>query len=235
MKRAGICAGLLLIACASFAGTAAHGQTDIALNLYGAFTSAPSTSGAAVTGTTVSPSDAAGGLIELRHIRNSLGGFEATYSFNRANQADSSSVACPGGPAGGCGITTTEASVPATMHEIAGAWAPSLRLEKFRLFALAGGGLLFDVPTTGTVNATIGFCLMVNPLCKISTSPMGTRVRIQGAFDYGGGVDWGMLPHAGLRLQYRGIVYKEPALLEGFSIDSLTHTAEPMIGAYFQF
>ena len=56
-------------------------KTDVAVSLYGAFSG--TTNG---NGTTQSPSNAAGGLIEVRHIVNPIIGFEGTYSFNRANQ-----------------------------------------------------------------------------------------------------------------------------------------------------
>ena len=36
--------------------------------------------------TTQSPSNAAGGLLEVRHIAHPWLGYEGTYSFNRANQ-----------------------------------------------------------------------------------------------------------------------------------------------------
>lgn len=63
-------------------GRAALAQTDVAVSFYGAYNQTTSGNGVVKT-----PSNAAGGLLELRHIRNPLVGYEATYSFNRANQA----------------------------------------------------------------------------------------------------------------------------------------------------
>src|ERR1700760_1515038 len=61
------------------------------LSLYGAFSG--TTNG---NGTAQSPANAAGGMIEVRHISNPIVGYEATYSFNRANQTYSpSGYACP--------------------------------------------------------------------------------------------------------------------------------------------
>jgi len=62
-------------------------QTDVSLSLYGAFSGA--TTG---DGIYQSPSNAAGGLIGVRHISNPILGFEGIYSFNRANQVYSSLI-----------------------------------------------------------------------------------------------------------------------------------------------
>jgi hypothetical protein len=77
-------------------------QTDVAVSAYGAFNQ--STSG---NGTVQSPSNQAGFLIEARHIRNPLVGYEATYAYNRANQAYSSQF-FPPCPAAVCGGPTTK-------------------------------------------------------------------------------------------------------------------------------
>jgi hypothetical protein len=42
-------------------------------------------------------------------------------------------------------------------------------------------------------------------------------------------------PHIGLRFQYRGNVQKVPGITTYGPISVFTHTAEPMIGAYFKF
>jgi len=203
-------------------------QTDVAASLYGAFSGA--TNG---NGVQESPSNAAGTLIELRHIRNPLVGYEATYSYNRANQAYSNlSAACPVGGTSPC--TKTTAAISANAHEFTGDWVVSLKLANLRPFALAGGGALFDVPSAGTVSTTT--CGVINPLCTPSTTSASVGTQTEAVFVYGAGVDWGLLPHLGLRLQYRGNFYKVPPLLNGFaSTGVFTHAAEPMIGAYFRF
>jgi opacity protein-like surface antigen len=189
----------------------AQAQTDVAVNLYGAFNGTTN-----ANGTIQSPSNSAGGLIELRHISNPLAGFEATYSYNRNNQSYSSGIAtgtCPVGVTPPCGPLPT--SVKANAHEVSGDWLVSLHVANFRPFALAGVGVLFNQPASGQANTTS------------STKPV---------FLYGAGLDWGLLPHIGLRLQYRGNLYKAPDLTQLYtSTDAFTHTAEPMIGAYFQF
>lgn len=181
---------------------AAHAQTDVALSLYGAFSG--TTNG---NGTTQSPANAAGGLIELRHISNPLIGYEATYSYNRANQTYTAcSTVNP---------ICMRNSVSANAHEISGDWIASVHIANLRPFALAGVGLLLNQPT-GSQSETTN-----------ATKPV---------FLYGAGLDWGALPHLGLRFQYRGNLYKSPNLTRLFtSTDAFTHTSEPVIGAYFRF
>lgn len=194
---------LFLAGLATMCGAAAaHAQTDVALSLYGAFSG--TTNG---NGTTQSPANAAGGLIELRHISNPLIGYEATYSYNRANQTYTAcSTVNP---------ICMRNSVSANAHEISGDWIASVHIANLRPFALAGVGLLFNQPT-GSQSETTN-----------ATKPV---------FLYGAGLDWGALPHLGLRFQYRGNLYKSPNLTRLFtSTDAFTHTSEPVIGAYFRF
>jgi hypothetical protein len=196
---------LLLAGLAAMGGLrVAQAQTDVALSLYGAFHG--TTNG---NGTVQSPSNSAGGMIELRHISNPLVGYEATYSYNRDNQVYSS--AC----AGATCTSVAPQAVSANAHEISGDWVASVHIANLRPFALAGVGLLFNQPTGNQSNTTS------------ATKPV---------FLYGTGLDWGALPHLGLRFQYRGNLYKSPNLTRLFtSTDAFTHTSEPMIGAYFRF
>ena len=197
--------GVLLCAVPGLVGgVAAEAQTDVALSVYGAFHG--TTNG---NGTIQSPSNSAGGMIELRHISNPLVGWEATYSYNRDNQVYSSACA---------GVTCTSVApqpVSANAHEISGDWVASVHIANLRPFALAGVGLLFNQPTGGQASTTS------------ATKPV---------FQYGAGLDWGVFPHIGLRFQYRGNLYKAPDLTRLYtSTNAFTHTSEPMIGAYLRF
>ena len=180
----------------------AHSQTDVALSLYGAFHG--TTNG---NGTVQSPANSAGGMVELRHIRNPLIGYEVTYSYNRGNQTyHCSSITC---------TTIHPITVSANAHEITGDWVASIHIANLRPFALVGVGALFNQPTSGQ---------------------FATTSDTQAVFQYGAGLDWGVFPHIGLRFQYRGNLYKAPDLTELFtSTDAFTRTSEPMIGAYFRF
>ena len=209
MRRIGFQGFLLFLVLALLGGAESlRAQTDVALSLYGAFSG--TTNG---NGTVQSPSNSAGGMIELRHISNPLVGYEAAYSFNGDNQRYTSTIA-----AATCAIGVTcppTASIKAHAHEVTGDWVASVHIANLRPFALAGVGLLFNQPGSGQSD-TSG-----------STKPV---------FVYGAGLDWGVLPHLGLRFQYRGNLYKAPNLTRLFtSTNAFTRTSEPMIGAYFRF
>ena len=201
-------------------------QTDVALSGYGAFNQSSSSS------TTIQkPSDQAGFLIEARHISNPLVGYEVTYAYNRANQAYATSQpqACP---AFGCSSST--AAVQANTHEITADWVASLRILNVRPFALAGGGVLVTVPQGGSVTTNV--CGLLTPLCSSSTTAASTQTQAKAMFVYGAGVDWTVLPHLGLRFQYRGRVYKAPDLATAFSsTDKFTRTSEPVLGVFLRF
>lgn len=203
--------GIVVLVALLAGAAAAHAQTSVALSAYGAFSG--TTTG---NGEQQSPASAAGGLFELRHIANPILGFEATYSFNRANQTYS----CPRCPVpalcttNGCATQPAPASVSASAHELTADWVPSLAIGSFRPFGVLGVGALLDVPANGADT---------------------TGTKTQAVYVYGAGLDWGVLPHLGLRFQYRGNLYKAPDLSTLYgSTGAFTHTAEPMIGVYFR-
>lgn len=233
------CKAFLLVAVGALTGLPAHAQTDVAASLYGAFspsTTAPGTSNAP-SGSLLSPSNAAGALIEVRHIKNPLVGYEATYSYNRANQAENLGTNTPPAcPVGRCLNIDTLAAVPANAHALTGDWVTSVKLGKFRPFVLAGGGVLFHVPAASAVPIPYITCIGTSPTCEQGTTNFSTKTETTGVYVFGAGVDWGLLPHLGLRAQFRGNVYKLSSLLKEFSsVSALTHTKEPMLGLYFRF
>ena len=127
-----------LLVLAAFGGPVACAQTDLALSVYGAFSGTTNNINANVNNVQDSSSNSAGGMIELRHIRNPLLGYEATYSFNRANQVyDAYCTFC------------SPIAVSANAHEITGDWLVSAHVAHLRPFALVGVGLLLTEPTSG--------------------------------------------------------------------------------------
>ena len=219
MQRAILVAGL-----AALAGATAYAQTDVALSVYGAFNG--TTTG---NNTVQSPANAAGGLLEVRHISHPWFGYEGTYAYNRANQNYSFGAVPLGAVCPSSGCTITSGVVSANAHEVTGDYIASLKLKptSFRPFALVGEGLLLNVPSSGQT-----YC---SPLITACTT-IPTSNTTKPVFVYGAGVDWTLLPHIGLRLQYRGNLYKAPDLTKLFtSTGAFTHTAEPMIGAFFRF
>jgi opacity protein-like surface antigen len=193
---------LVLVILLGSALSAAAAQTSVGVSLYGTFNGT-------TTGNNVqeSPSNSAGGLIELRHISNPIFGYEGTYSYNRAN----TSYRCNGTS---CPILTP-ATVSANAHEVTVDWSPSVHRANFRPFGVLGVGLLLTEPRGSQAN---------------------TSSSARAVYVYGGGLDWGLLPHLGLRFQYRGNLYKSPDLSKLYtSSNAFRHTAEPMVGAYFSF
>lgn len=190
-------------------GGVAKGQTDLAASVYGAFTGKVDGNGVTQT-----PSNQAGFLVEFHHQANPLVGYELTYSWNRANQTYTGGAATCGLPCGSQPTTFT-AHVPADAHEVTADWEVSVHALNLRPFLLAGGGVIFHQPAQSsslTMNHTAGVLV------------------------YGGGLDIGLLPHLGLRAQYRGNVYSAPQLSTAFSsTKAFFNTSEPTIGAYFRF
>ncbi len=209
-------------------------QTDVSASLFGAFNESSSIN---INGESQTPSNAAGGLLEVRHISKPWFGYEGTYSLNRANQIFSSSsyAVC-----GVCEAGTTLFPVSANAHEVTGDWVASMKIGNLRPFALAGGGIFFDIPSSGQATGTtfITLCGGGNPGCTVGTTittTANTANSTKPVFVYGAGVDWKLVSRIGLRLQYRGNLYKAPDLVSGYiSTNSLTHTAEPMIGVFFR-
>jgi hypothetical protein len=219
MQRAFLLIGAAALACAT-----ACAQTDIAGSVYGTFNETTNYDNFTIQ----SPANAAGVLLEVRHISKPWLGYEGTYSFNRANQSYTDIFKCPGPE---CSYKFN-GSVSANAHEVTVDYVASMKIKLtgFRPFALAGGGLLRDVPRSSLVST----CDIFNNTCQ-SFGGDNRSPTIKPVIVYGGGLDWGFLPHIGLRLQYRGNLYKAPDLTNLFtSTGAFTHTAEPMIGIYFR-
>ncbi len=220
--------GKFVLATLFLAIPASASQTDAAISLYGAF-SGTTTSGGPSTNTQT-PANAAGGMIELRHLVHPWLGYEATYSFNRANQnyTNQPLLFCPVGL--GICSETLSASISANAHEITGDWVFSLKLLNLHPFAVVGAGVLMDVPTGGN------YAVYYPSSGSLFFPPPATSTAVKPVFVYGAGFDWGLLPHLGLRFQYRGNVSRAAALTSVVqSTNAFMNTSEPMIGAYFRF
>jgi len=104
--------------------------------------------------------------------------------------------------------------VKSNAHELTLDWVPSVHFANVRPFGVLGLGVLLNVPSGGQSD---------------------TQTSTKAVYVYGAGLDWGLLPHLGLRLQYRGNLYNAPQVTTLYtSIDKFTQTSEPMIGVYFR-
>ena len=159
-------------------------------------------------GTLQTPSNATGAMAEFRHIQNPLVGYEVTYGFNRANQSFAPNP-------GACGFNCDNKPVTHTVDaSLVGLdWIASMKKGNISPFAVGGMGFFIAAPTE-------------------NLPEMNTVVRIM--YTFGGGVDVGLLPRAGLRLQYRDNVYKAPDVdVDYGATDTFTHTGEAEVGVYF--
>jgi len=184
----------------------AGAQTDLALSGYRTFASATSGNGTAQT-----PSNSEGGMLSFRHIIAPLIGYEGGISFNPAN-----ATLAPDGAS--CGYFCHNPTTPLSVKnlELSAVWVASIKVGSLRPFVLGGPGIMIFVPST---TATI-----------VSTN---TIARV--AYIGGGGVDVGLGPRAGIRLQYRDSFYSAPDLLPEYpSTGKYTQTGEAMVGFYFR-
>ncbi len=190
----------------------AERRTDIGISVYETFTSSTTGHGAVQT-----PSNSAGGMFELRHIVNSLVGFEITYAYNPANQ-----TLAPN--AGACGYVCNNppTKITAGGNEVALDWVASHKFGSLRPFVVGGMGFFIAYTNYYPSSPPYNF--------------YGSNTVVRPAFVYGGGVDWNVGPRFGLRFQYRGNAYKAPNVSAIFpATGAWTQTKEPMAGVYYRF
>ncbi len=185
----------------------APAQIDLGVSAYVALKGS-STSG---NGTLQTPHSFGGGMIEVRYIAKPLIGFEFAYGYNPGDQTLAPNP-------GACHYVCQNAKVtlPAKASTVSLDWVFSRKMGSFRPFAVTGLGFYID-----------------------STDPYeysNVNTVVRPAFVLGGGVDWGFLPKAGLRLQYRDMFYKAPNLDTDYpATGQFTSTSEPMAGFYYRF
>jgi hypothetical protein len=180
-------------------------QTDLGLSGYEAFTS-----GTSGLGTKQTPTNAPGGMLELRHIVNSLVGYEMTFSFNPAKQAYAPIT-------GACGLTCQNpvTTISANASEVAIDYVVSHKVGNLRPFVVGGMGFFMVFP---------------------GATPFGNNTSIRPAYVAGGGVDWNVNAKFGVRLQCRGNYYKAPNISAIYPATGvMTHSYEPMGGVYYRF
>jgi hypothetical protein len=195
----------------------ARAQTNIALSIYGAF------SNSATPGNDnffrESPATSAGGLFEFRHLSSPIFGWEASYSFHRANEVYDNLIFGIPAPSS-CGnpvCPTPTYAVSANAQQLTAGWVPSVHTANFRPFAPLGVGPLLNRPISGQ---------------------SGTTNSSQPAFVYGGGLDWGTDAAHGTA----ATVSREPIQGSGHCSSEqhvpnigFIHTAEPAVGVSYRF
>ncbi len=156
------------------------------------------------------PSDGMGGLIEARHLVSPLLGYEMALGFNGGGQAYAPIT-------GACLLTcqNPNVSITGSQIELSLDYVPSYQFGKLRPFLVGGLGILISVP---------------------GATPYGNNTSIRGAYVYGGGLEYDISGHFGIRGQYRGTMYKAPNISSIYPADGqYTQTAMPMGGIYYRF
>lgn len=231
MRTHPLCSLAVLTALAVFGATGARAQTDIGVGGFANITQTASGNGMTIT----APSWF-GGVVEMRHIISPLLGFEGSYSVvgpSNYDYATSVPVSPPGFPCTpSCSFLPPPSRIQLYTQTISGAWVPSMKIGNLRPFALLGAGVLIAQADNGQVISTLTPTNGGTPV--VNRFPTSTRETP--AYVYGAGVDWGLLPRIGLRLQYRGEMYKAPNVAPSLYPDtnSFIQTAEPTIGIYFR-
>jgi len=164
------------------------------------------------------PKDSSGNGI-ADHVTTS-GGLLAGYTFNLNRWA------AVEGDYGYARNTQTfsglfgSSAVQANVHELTGAFVVKIPagISKVRPYALAGtGALRFD------------------PTSNIGNTP-GAQSQSKAVFLYGGGANFDVTRHMGIRAEYRGLLAKVPDFtLTGLTLGTMTHVAQPSVGVFFRF
>lgn len=193
-------------------GAAAQGKTNMAHGQTDAAVNLYKAFNSSTTGkgTAQTPKDAIGGMFELRQIKSSLIGYEFTYSFNPGDQSFAPQV-------GNCGYRCSNQplTITAGANIIGFDWVFSKQYGNVRPFAVGGLGFTATVPSSNAYAANN----VVRP-----------------TYIFGGGVDWTVSEHFGVRAQVRDNFAKAPALSVYYSPTGVyMQTLQPMGGVFYRF
>jgi opacity protein-like surface antigen len=156
------------------------------------------------------PSDGLGGLFEARYLKSPLLGIELGIMFGMGDQ-DYKPVT------GACALTCNNPEVYITGRHVLTSidWIPSMKVGNLRPFLVGGLGVFISVP---------------------DTTPLGNNTSIRGAYVYGGGAEYDITNHLGVRGQFRGTMYKAPNISSIYpATGQFTQTLTPMGGVYYRF
>jgi opacity protein-like surface antigen len=158
-------------------------------------------------GTLQHSTDTGGFLINYRFHINGWLAAEAGSGYNRNTPQNFTS-------SGNFGVQSN-------VHQATGALVVNIPVyvARMRPYVLAGAGALVFDPT-GNAGVFVA----------------GAQRQTRPAFVYGGGVDYRLLRHVALRLEYRGFVYNRPDFgIAALSSSVTTHTAQPSAGVVVHF
>lgn len=207
-----------------------RGETDIAISGSGSFAQT-----ATGNGMTQTSPDWFGGIFEIRHSVSPLKSFEAAYSMVGPHYS-TYTTSVPITPSGfpckpSCTFTPGPSRFVNFSQTLSADWVPTIHRGRFRPFAVLGIGLLIATPDAGQVNVVIPS----NTGGKPVLNAFSLTSQVTAAYIYGAGTDWAIGKRWGLRLQYRGEMYKAPDLAPSLypATNAFIQNAEPSVGIYF--
>jgi opacity protein-like surface antigen len=161
-------------------------------------------------GTQQTPSNSYGGMFELRQIRSNWVGYEMAVNFNPAAQKFA-----PASPNCLLACKNPVTSIGGNAVEFTIDYIVSHQMGKLRPFAVGGAGFYIAIP---------------------GATPDGNNTIVRGGYVAGGGLDYSLSNHLGIRVQYRETFYKAPDVSSIYPATGvLTTTGEPMGGVYYRF
>ena len=167
-------------------------------------------SSSTANGITQIPKNGMGGMFEVRHLINPLVGFELSYGFNTASQTIEPAPTNCGYVCNLQPFTDTEKDNVITLD-----WVFSKQFGRARPFALAG----------------LGWYLAV-----AGNSIYGVNNVVRPEFVAGGGLDYFLTQHWGVRGQFRGNFFTAPDLSTLYpSSGARTQMYQPSGGFFYAF
>lgn len=168
------------------------------------------TSGTSGLGTKQTPNNGVGGMLELRHISSTFVGYELALGYGSADQKYEPNP-------GACKLTCQNPTVKMSGNAVNVGinYVISKKMGNLRPFAVAGLGFFIAMP---------------------GPTPLGNNTSIRGAYNFGGGTDYQISKHLGVRAQFRGVLYKAPNTSQIYTATGqFTQSLEPMGGVYYRF
>lgn len=206
MKRAGLAVATILLLVSFAPAQDDPGRFDVSLGYTADFSK---TSSASLSSTTLKPTTSGGILATFRYRVKPRHGIAVNFSHTNNSQVFT--------------VPPDTLRINAGITEFTGAYVFSpFHSERLDPFILAGGGELRFNPGSQYIDGVV--------------SSFGAQQQTSLAFLYGVGADYRLWKILGLRVQYRGLIYKVP----DFKVPSLAlgvygHMAEPSAGIVFKF
>jgi hypothetical protein len=137
-------------------------------------------------------------------------GYEIAFSFNPADQTYGPKT---GACAYACQNPVTK--VDGNAAEFTADYVISHKVGNLRPFLVGGLGVFVAIP---------------------GATPLGNNTSMRGVYVYGGGVDYNIGSHLGVRGQFRANLYKAPNTSAIYpATGQFTQSLEPMGGVYYRF